>query len=259
MLRVITFNANGIRAAHRKGFFRWLQNQRADVVCIQEIKAKTLQLADPDFHPEGYHCFYNEAERPGYAGTAVYCLKKPTKVVTRLDWDIVDREGRYTQVDFDGFSVVSLYVPSGSSSELAQSRKDGFMEPFYQHLKKLRRKKREFIVCADWNTCFREVDLKNWRSNQKNSGFMPHERAWLGRIFGRLKWIDIFRQITDESELYTWWSNRGQAWDKNVGWRLDYMLVTPGLSGTGIRQEIYRDERFSDHAPLTIDFNLPPM
>jgi exodeoxyribonuclease-3 len=151
---------------------------------------------------------------------------------------------------------VSLYVPSGSASDVALARKDGFMEPFYEHLTKLRRKRREFIICADWNTCHQNIDLKNWRSNQKNSGFMPHERAWLDRIYDRLGWVDIFREITDEADLYTWWSNRGQAWANNVGWRLDYMLATPGLSGTGRRQSIYRDERFSDHAPLTIDFDI---
>ncbi len=255
MLRVITCNTNGIRAAERKGFFKWLSTQDADVVCIQEIKAKEAQLISPVFHPKPYHCFYNEAERPGYSGTAVFCREKPQRVVNRLNWEIIDREGRYIQVDFPGLSVVSLYVPSGSSSDAAQARKDGFMEPFYEHLASLRRKRREFIICADWNTCHREIDLKNWRSNRKNSGFMPHERAWLDRIYDNLGWVDVFRQITNEPDLYTWWSNRGQAWANNVGWRLDYMLVTPGLSGKGLRQIIYRDERFSDHAPLTIDFD----
>ena len=241
MFRVITCNTNGIRAAERKGFFRWLAKQRADVVCIQEIKAKEVQLTDQAFYPKGYHCFYNEAERPGYAGTAVFTRHKPQKVITRLDWDIVDSEGRYLQVDLPGLSVVSLYVPSGSASPVAQGRKDGFMEPFYDHMAALRRKRREFIICADWNTCHQNIDLKNWRSNRKNSGFMPHEREWLDRIYDDLKWVDIFREITDEPDLYTWWSNRGQAWPNNVGWRLDYMLATPGLSGKGLRQSIYRD------------------
>ena len=138
MYRVITCNTNGIRAAARKGFFDWLAQQKADVVCIQEIKAKEEQLADAVFYPKGYHCYYNEAERPGYAGTAIYCRQKPQKVTTRLNWDIVDLEGRYIQVDFPGLSVVSLYVPSGSASEVAQARKDGFMEPFYEHLAALR-------------------------------------------------------------------------------------------------------------------------
>ena len=258
MYRVITCNTNGIRAAASKGFFAWLAEQNADVVCIQEIKAKEVQLTDSVFYPEGYHCYYNEADRPGYSGTAVFCRRQPDRVITRLDWEIIDTEGRYIQVDFPGLSVISLYVPSGSSSDAAQARKDAFMGPFYDHLAALKRKRRQFIICADWNTCHQNIDLKNWRSNQKNSGFMPHERAWLDRIYDELGWIDIFREITPEPELYTWWSNRGQAWANNVGWRLDYMLVTPGLSGKGLRQSIYRSERFSDHAPLTIDFDLAP-
>ena len=212
MYRVITCNTNGIRAAARKGFFDWLASQQAEVVCIQEIKAKEEQLTDDVFYPKGYHCYYNEAERPGYAGTAIFCKQKPLKVITRLDWDIVDSEGRYIQVDFPGLSVVSLYVPSGSASEVAQARKDGFMEPFYEHLAALKRKRRQFIVCADWNTCHQNIDLKNWRSNQKNSGFMPHERArswgmnpeffWLLRQFFRsIFWWQVFQSAQTINSL----------------------------------------------------------
>ena len=257
MYRVITCNTNGIRAAARKGFFDWLAQQDADVVCIQEIKAKEVQLTDSVFYPEGYHCFYNEAERPGYSGTAVFCRQKPQKVTTRLDWELLDTEGRYIQVDFPGLSVVSLYVPSGSSSDAAQARKDGFMEPFYEHLKALRRKRREFIICADWNTCHQNIDLKNWRSNQRTRdscpmsehGWIAYTMSWAGSIF--------FARSRASPTSTRGGQIEGQAWANNVGWRLDYMLVTPGLSGSGLRQAIYRDERFSDHAPLTIDFDIP--
>ena len=176
--------------------------------------------------------------------------------MTSLGWEPVDSEGRYLQADFDGLSVVSLYVPSGSSGEAAQARKEVFMTHFYEHLRTLRRKRREFIICADWNICHREIDLKNWRGNQKNSGFLPHERAWLDRVFEELGWVDVFRQVTPGPDQYTWWSNRGHAWAKNVGWRLDYMLTTPRLSGSALSSDIYREERFSDHAPLTIDFKI---
>ena len=256
MKRVITCNTNGIRAAERKGFFDWLKQQNADVVCIQETKAQEDQLHPELFYPEGYHCFYNDAERKGYSGTAVFCKEKPEKVITRLGWDPADNEGRYLQVDFKGLSVVSLYLPSGSSKEEAQVRKEGFMDNFYEHLQGLRRKRREFIICADWNICHKEIDLKNWKSNQKNSGFLPHERAWLDRVFDEQGWVDVFRRINPEPDQYTWWSNRGQAWAKNVGWRLDYMLVTPGLADKGLATSIYREVRFSDHAPLTIDFDI---
>jgi len=256
MYRVITCNTNGIRAAQRKGFFDWLKKQRADVVCIQETKAQIHQLDPALFEPTGYYCFYNDAQRPGYSGTALFSRKKPNKIVTSLGWEPVDSEGRYLQADFDGLSVVSLYVPSGSSGEAAQARKEVFMTHFYEHLRTLRRKRREFIICADWNICHREIDLKNWRGNQKNSGFLPHERAWLDRVFEELRWVDVFRQVTPGPDQYTWWSNRGQAWAKNVGWRLDYMLTTPRLSGSALSSDIYREERFSDHAPLTIDFKI---
>jgi len=255
-MKVITCNTNGIRAAQRKGFFDWLAQQSADVVCIQETKAQRDQLEDAVFHPEGYHCIYNDAERKGYSGTAVYSRTPPKSVVTALGWEPVDSEGRYLQVDFDHVSVVSLYVPSGSSGDAAQARKEVFMTHFFEHLRNLRRKRREFIICADWNICHKEIDLKNWRANRKNSGFLPHERAWLDRVYDELGFVDSFREVCSEPDQYTWWSNRGQAWAKNVGWRLDYMVVSAGLAGRALSASIYRDVRFSDHAPLTIDFDL---
>ncbi len=255
MAKIITCNTNGIRAAARKGFFDWLAAESADVVCIQETKAQVHQLEDEVFHPQGYHCFYNDAERPGYSGTAVYTKVKPRKVVTRLGWDPLDNEGRYLQVDFDSISVVSLYLPSGTSSEAALEKKYGFMDHFYEHLRSLRRKRREFIICADWNICHREVDLKNWRANRKNSGFLPEERAWLDRVYEELGYFDSFRLLEQEPDQYTWWSNRGQAWAKNVGWRLDYQVITPGLKDRVKASAIYRDQRFSDHAPHTMEFD----
>jgi exodeoxyribonuclease-3 len=168
---VVTFNANGIRAAQRKGFFEWMRRESPDVVCIQETKAQEHQLVAQDFYPEGYFCVYNDAERKGYSGTAIYSRVTPRSVVTRLGWDPLDNEGRYTQFDYKGISIISLYVPSGSSSDAALEKKLAFMDRFYDHLQTLRRKRRQFIICADWNTCHKEIDLKNWRPNQKNSGF----------------------------------------------------------------------------------------
>ncbi|MCH1493580.1 MAG: exodeoxyribonuclease III [Luminiphilus sp.] len=253
-MRIITCNTNGIRAAERKGFFPWLAEQDADVVCIQETKAQIHQL-DPDlFLPEGYACFYNDAERPGYSGTALFSRVKPLRITTKLGWEPMDSQGRYLQADFKDLSVISLYVPSGSSGDEAQARKEIFMTQFFTHLQSLRRKRREFVICADWNICHREIDLKNWRANRKNSGFLPHERAWLDRVFDELGWVDVFRRVNPHEDQYTWWSNRGQAWAKNVGWRLDYMLCTPGVAEQVKSASIYRDQRFSDHAPLTMDF-----
>ena len=255
-MKVITVNTNGIRAAARKGFFDWLLKQQADVVCIQETKAQVDQLSDAVFHPEGYHCYYFDAEKKGYSGTALYCRKKPNKVIRGLGWDPADSEGRYIQADFDGVSVISIYLPSGSSSEERQQRKIKFMDNIMPHFKALRRKRREFIICADWNICHREIDLKNWKPNQKNSGFLPEERAWLDQLFDEVGYVDAFRVINQEAEQYTWWSNRGQAWAKNVGWRLDYHVITPGLVDKIQSAEIYKDERFSDHAPFIMDYDI---
>ena len=253
--KIITCNTNGIRSAARKGFFQWLQDQDADVVCIQEIRAQQQQLEDEVFHPAGYHCYYHAAERKGYSGTALYSRSRPDNIIYKLGWDPADSEGRYLQVDLGRLSVISLYMPSGSSSPEALRKKYRFMDRFYWQLRNLRYQHREYVICADWNICHRNIDLKNWRSNQKNSGFLPEERAWLNRVFDELGFIDSFRVVNQQPEQYTWWSNRGQSWDKNVGWRLDYQLVTPGLGDRILAADIYREERFSDHAPHTMEFD----
>jgi exodeoxyribonuclease-3 len=256
MTKIITCNTNGIRAAARKGFFDWLQGQQADVVCIQETKAQRHQLADPVFTPEGYHCYYSDAVKPGYSGTALYSRVKPQRITTSLGWDPMDSEGRYLQADYKGISVISLYVPSGSSSDEAQQKKYRFMDTFLEHLRALRRKRREFIICADWNICHQEIDLRNWRANQKNSGFLPQERAWLDVLYDEVGYIDSFRLVNQEPDQYTWWSNRGQAWAKNVGWRLDYQVISPALAPTVLSAGIYKEERFSDHAPQIMEYDL---
>lgn len=256
MMRIISANVNGIRAAQRKGFFVWLAEQDADVVCIQETKAQEHQLDETLFYPGGYHCYYFDAEKKGYSGVAIFTKHKPKRVVTGLGWDHPDKEGRWIQVDFDKLSVASLYLPSGSSSEQRHENKLVFMDRFMDALKAMRRKRREFVICGDWNTIHKEIDIKNFKSNQKTSGVTPPERAWMDRLFGEVGWVDAFRVVNQEADQYTWWSNRGQAWAKNVGWRIDYQVVTPGLRDKVKGAAIYKDERFSDHAPLTIDYDL---
>ena len=253
-MRIITFNANGIRSAAAKGFFGWLEAQDADIVCVQETRARIDQLNDGHFFPAGYDCHYFDAQRPGYAGTALYLRQPPLAVQRGLGWDPVDSEGRWLQADYDGLSVVSLYLPSGSSGEARQAVKFALMERLMPHLRQLRTDGREYIVCGDWNICHKEIDLENWRSNRKNSGFLPEERAWLDVLFGEVGFIDAFREVNPQPRQYTWWSNRGRARENNVGWRLDYMAVTPGLRERIRGESIYRDERFSDHAPLAMDF-----
>jgi exodeoxyribonuclease-3 len=256
MAKIITCNTNGIRSAATKGFFDWLHTEQADVVCIQETKAQFEQLGDPVFSPQGYHCFYNDAIKKGYSGTALYSKVKPQRVITRLGWDPADSEGRYIQADFKGLSVISLYLPSGSASEVTLEKKLGFMDNFMEHLRALKRKRREVIICADWNICHQNIDLKNWRSNQKNSGFLPQERAWLDVLYGEVGYVDSFRLVNSEEEQYTWWSNRGQSWAKNVGWRLDYQVITPKLAQRVKGADIYKEQRFSDHAPQIMEYDL---
>ncbi len=256
-MRVITLNVNGIRAAARKGFFDWLPRQRADVVCLQETRAQEHQRDDGLYRPKGFHCYYQDAERKGYSGVALFARAEPDELITELGWAEFDPEARYIEARFGRLSVVSLYLPSGSSSEARQEAKFRYLDLLLPYLRALRRKRRDYILCGDWNIAHRPIDLKNWRGNQKNSGFLPEERAWLDRLFDEAGFVDAFRVVNQEPEQYTWWSNRGQAWAKNVGWRIDYQVVSPALRERVLKAAIYKDARFSDHAPLTIDYDYP--
>ena len=255
-MRVITINVNGIRSAAAKGLFPWLVQQQADVICLQEVRAREEQLAGHDVALPGYHAAWYPAERPGYAGVALYSREAPQRVVRGFGVPEFDREGRYLEAQFPQVAVVSLYLPSGSSGPERQQSKDRFLKKLLPHLDALRRRRRPYILCGDWNIAHRPIDLKNWRANQKNSGFLPHERAWLDQLFDELNFVDAFRSVNAEPEQYTWWSNRGQAWAKNVGWRIDYQIASPKLAGAPRAARIYREQRFSDHAPLIMDYAL---
>jgi len=255
-MRIITLNCNGIRSAASKGLFQWLPVQDADVVCLQETKAQEHQLGDGLFRPAGYHCRYFDAERKGYSGVAVFSRQRPDRVIRGIGVSEFDQEGRYLEFQFGRLSVVSLYLPSGSSGPERQASKFRFLEAFLPYLKKLGRRRRDYVLCGDFNIAHRPIDLKNWRSNQKNSGFLPEERAWLDRVFGELGWVDAFREVDPRPEQYTWWSNRGQARAKNVGWRIDYQIVSRSLAGKARGASIYMDAWFSDHAPLTMDYTI---
>jgi len=253
-MRIITVNVNGIRAAARKGFFTWLSRQRADVVCLQETKAQIDQLSDKVFHPRGYHCYYHDAQKKGYSGTAVYSKLKPTEVIVGLGKRWIDNEGRYLEARFGKLSVVSLYMPSGTSGDERQAFKYRMMDHFLPHLKARRRAGQSMLVCGDWNIAHTRDDIRNWSSNQKNSGFLPEERAWLTKLFDKHGYCDAFRQLPQKPHEYTWWSQRGQARANNVGWRIDYHIVSDDLAPHVERTRIYRDKAFSDHAPLIIDY-----
>jgi len=255
-MRILSLNANGIRAAARKGFFDWLKRQRVDVVCIQETKAQEHQLDDAVFYP-GYFdtCVYHDAEKPGYSGVALYARKAPDRVHAGLGWAAFDREGRWLQADFGNTSIVSLYLPSGSSKEERQQFKYQCMDYLKPKLAEWAESGRDWIICGDWNIAHKEIDLKNWKSNQKNSGFLPEERAWMDQVFGPIGLHDAFRQVEPRPEQYTWWSNRGRAWGNNVGWRIDYHVTSSGPAENVGSARIYKDQRFSDHAPLILDYD----
>ncbi|MEM9244025.1 MAG: exodeoxyribonuclease III [Pseudomonadota bacterium] len=254
-MKIISLNANGIRAAARKGLFDWLSQQDANVLCLQETKAKEAQLHDQLFHPLDYYCYFSDAEKPGYSGTAIYTKYEPKHIKKQLGWKTADREGRYLQVDFEQLSIVSIYLPSGSSGEARQAIKFEFMAVYEQLLQKLKRQKRQYIICGDWNIVHKEIDIKNFKANQKNSGCLPEERDWLDKLLQPGQFVDAFRVVDQRPEQYTWWSNRGRAWEKNVGWRIDYQIITSKLEPAVNNVSIYKDERFSDHAPLIIDYD----
>ncbi|OGA46982.1 MAG: exodeoxyribonuclease III [Betaproteobacteria bacterium RIFCSPLOWO2_12_FULL_62_58] len=257
MLRIITLNLNGIRSAASKGFFKWLARQRADVVCVQELKAQAADMTEEILAPAGFRGYFHYAEKKGYSGVGLYARHRPGKVTEGIGIPGGDSEGRYLRADFGRLSVISVYLPSGSAGPHRQKAKFRFMDHFLPHLKNLAAEGREILLCGDWNIAHREIDLKNWRGNRKNSGFLPEERAWLTKVFDELGWVDIYRRLHPDTtgEAYTWWSNRGQAWAKNVGWRIDYQIATPGFAASAKRVAIYKDRRFSDHAPLTIDYD----
>ena len=252
-MRIITFNLNGIRSAAQKGFFDWLAQQQADIICLQETKAHQSQLVDECFFPKGYHCYYHDAEKKGYSGVALYTRILPQEVIKGIGWPDIDSEGRYLEVRFSqGLRVVSLYVPSGSAGDHRQEIKFNFMKRFTPYLSQLQNTSHHYIFCGDWNVAHHPIDLKNWKSNQKHSGFLPEERAWIDEIL--TEWVDAFRVINPHPEQYTWWSARGRAWENNVGWRIDYQIVSPALKEKIKQVWIDREHRFSDHAPLIIDY-----
>ncbi len=258
MIRVVTLNLNGIRSAARRGWIEWANAHAADVVCVQEVRAQECDLDAAAHSIDGLQAHFDCGQRKGYAGVGVFSRHRPRAVRSGFGSAEFDPEGRYLELDFGSYAVVSVYVPSGSSSPERQAAKFRFLAEFQRHLRELYASGREVILCGDWNIAHREIDLKNWRSNQKNSGFLPEERAWIGELFDDVGFVDVFRRLDERPEQYTWWSNRGQAWAKNVGWRIDYQIATPAIARTAGSAAIYKAERFSDHAPLTVDYDFTP-
>jgi exodeoxyribonuclease-3 len=261
-LRLISVNLNGIRSAATKGFFDWAAQSEVDCMGVQEVRAQAEDLAGRfdtwEAGPAPMRGHFHLAQRKGYSGVGLYTRHEPSEVLTGFGHRAFDAEGRWVELRFDRpgrrFSVVSCYFPSGSSGEERQAAKFRFLARLYPHLLRLKAE-REFVLMGDVNIAHREIDLKNWRGNLQNSGFLPEERAWLDKLFGKGGLVDVFRALDPRPEQYTWWSNRGQARAKNVGWRIDYHIATPAVAATARRAEIYTAQRFSDHAPLTIDYD----
>ena len=254
-MRIISFNANGLRSAARKGFFAWFARQKADVLCVQELKAQAKQLTDPVLSVRGFQRLIFPARRPGYSGVGIYARVAPHKVVAGLDVAEFDDEGRYLEAHFDSLVVVSTYFPSGSAGPARQEAKFRFLAAFEQRLAMLKARRVPYVFCGDFNIAHKQIDLKNWRALQNYPGFTPPERAWMDALFGEHGYFDAFRVINQQPDQYTWWSNRGRAWEKNVGWRIDYQVVSPELASTVRRVAVYKRNRFSDHAPLIIDYD----
>ncbi len=256
MLRIISLNMNGIRSAANKGFFPWMQSQNVDIICLQELKAQAADMTAEMLAPQGYYGYFHYAEKKGYSGVGIYSKAKPDAVIEGLGIGDIDSEGRYLELQFGNLSVVSLYLPSGSSGEERQTFKFSVMKRFMPHLQALKNSGRDVVICGDWNIAHQEADLKNYKGNKKNSGFLPEERAWLTELFSNVGWVDVYRKLHPNTtdDCYTWWSNRGAAYEKNVGWRIDYQIATHEFAAKAVATSIYKAEKFSDHAPLIVDY-----
>ncbi len=261
MFKLTSLNLNGIRSASAKGLETWLAAHRPDCICVQEVKAQALDVSGRFERIAELHGHFHFAEKKGYAGTAIFSRHEPSEVVTGFGCPEFDAEGRYTELRFDTpqrrFSLISTYFPSGSSGPERQAAKYRFLDQFFPHLLALKGQ-REFILCGDINIAHQQIDLKNWRSNQKNSGFLPEERAWMTRLLTEGGLIDVYRRLQPDTTdaCYTWWSNRGQAYANNVGWRLDYHLATPATAEKARSEAIYKGQKFSDHAPITVEYDF---
>ena len=255
-MKIVSCNLNGIRSAHRKGFFDWYRKQRCDVLCIQELKAQEDQIDTGSMFPNSVNSYFKCAQKKGYSGVSIHTKVKPDKIIYEYGDKEFDSEGRYIEAQFGDLSIISLYAPSGSSGDARQEAKFRFLKSFKKHLENILKLKRRYIICGDWNIAHNEIDLKNWKGNKKNSGFLPEERAWLDDLFKDDNYIDAFRFLNKKEDQYTWWSNRGNARENNVGWRIDYHIVSGNLKNNIKKEKIYKESFFSDHAPLILTYKM---
>ena len=255
-MKVITINVCGIRSSQRKGIFDWLSRSKADHICMQETRALEEQIDNHNFILKGYTRYMNIAVKKGYSGVAIYSKHKPSKIINSFSKSIFEEEGRFISLEFEQYIITSIYFPSGSSSEERQKMKYKFMDLFEEYVKKEIKKRKKLILCGDYNIAHTKDDIKNWRSNQKNSGFLPEEREWMTNLIDNVGLVDAFRVKCKQNDTFTWWSNRGNAYNNNVGWRIDYQMVTNDLLGKIKKVSVYKRKKFSDHAPLIIDYDF---
>ncbi|HUP97517.1 MAG TPA: exodeoxyribonuclease III [Usitatibacter sp.] len=255
-MRIITCNVNGVRSAASKGFFEWMKRQKPDLACLQEIKAQESDLPRELLAPKGMHGFFHPAEKRGYSGVAIYSRHEPDKVTMGLGIKEIDAQGRFLQLDLGALSVISLYMPSGTMGDQAQQRKYAFMDRFLPRLEEMRKCAREFVICGDWNIAHREIDVKNWKRNQTMTGFLPREREWLTRVLEEHGFVDVFRALDPSEDRFTWWVPFANARQRNIGWRIDYQIATPGIAKKATKASIYTQEIFTDHAPVVIDYDF---
>ena len=253
-MKLITCNVNGLRAFARKSGLDWLLSTDADVICMQETRIQDHQLTEEMKALNGYHCYFQHAQKKGYSGVAIYSKVPPDSVQTKIGWKAFDDEGRFIQADWGNLSIISLYLPSGTAGSERQDFKYQTLGYWSRFLQEALQKEREYIICGDWNIAHHEIDIKNWKGNQKNSGFLPMEREWLTELFAS-GWVDVFRQLNPLPDQYTWWSNRGNARENNVGWRIDYQIASPQIAKQASSEQIYCEQNLSDHAPLIINYH----
>ena len=256
MLRVMSANLNGIRSAWKKGFDEYMLASGADIICVQELKAQQADLVADILYPAGFYGYFSCAQKRGYSGVGIYSKTEPLNVQNGLGLTEFDEEGRFIRLDFPNCSVLSWYLPSGSSGDIRQEAKFRALEQLQSVLNNLIQEQKHIIICGDWNIAHQNIDLKNWKANQKNSGFLPEERTWLSEVLQDIGWVDIWRKLYPQVPGYTWWSNRGQAYANNVGWRIDYQMVSPDLALLAQEAHVYKEQRFSDHAPLIVDYHI---
>jgi len=254
-MKIVSYNVNGIRSALSKNLIQWIKEENADIICFQETKAQKEQLDLQVFHDLGYESYWFSAEKKGYSGVATLSKIKPKHVEYGCSNSLFDAEGRVLRLDFESFSLFNIYFPSGTSGEERQEIKYQFLDYIFDYLNDFKQKQERIIVLGDYNIAHTEIDIHNPKSNANSSGFLPEERAWLSKYFQN-GMIDSFRTLNPEMKKYSWWSFRAGSRSKNLGWRIDYIVVSQALQQNIMQAELHNDAVHSDHCPISLLINI---